>query len=55
MTYKTVEIKVNGYTITLEYDDPWTMSVLKVKSITRPETYEECGASLKITDSFKRV
>lgn len=55
VTYKTVEIKVNGYTMTLEYDDPWTMSVLKVKSITRPETYEECGASLKITDSFKRV
>ena len=55
VTYKTVEIKVNGYTITLEYDDPWSMSVLKVKSITRPETYDEGDASLTSSDSFKRV
>ena len=55
VTYKTVEIKVNGYTITLEYDDPWSMSILKVKSITRPETYEEGDAKLTSSDSFKRV
>lgn len=50
---ETVTINVNGYVITLGFTDPWQLGELKVKSVSRPEGYDEPNGDLRAGRTFK--
>lgn len=54
VTNGKIVISVNGYVITLTFEDPWMLSELRVFAIARPADYEEPNSMFRVGLNFRR-
>lgn len=54
VTNGEIVISVNGYAITLTFEDPWMLSELRVFAIARPADYEEPNSMFRVGLNFRR-
>lgn len=54
VTNGEIVISVNGYVITLTFEDPWMLSELRVSAIARPADYEEPNSMFRVGLNFRK-